>query len=434
MARFEPLHDFGFEGSEEKEDDDEEEDNDDVPSSTEIEVDVTDFEPGLQVLETAGRTAPAEVQSVTLIDYEGLPYFADETERTDSELRVLCRQFARFVALVDLYGRQGVRAVTFSSVQFGNPGWEFDEDDMQRLFGEVLPDLPFLERLRFHTCALLMSEVGLFASKLPSSTSLVELDIEGGTGSFLWCVPEIAAMIRRNVPLQVLKLNAREKMDRDACRQIFESLQCNTHLRSLEVAVEEVYDGALLLPSQEASSLRRLRIQAERWTWQGKVSLANQMKTNHTLEELRVVSVTPGEGLSGHPWVEALQAHNYTLLVLSENAEYGHRPNNRDGMGNERVVALLRRNRRIRQALDQLQGYHVSPTILLPALLEMVSGLPTLLYRFVRLGNVNSLCELLLVRQQKLGRNGQAKGRGRTSPSPRRPSARVARAPQGTAS
>jgi hypothetical protein len=428
MARFEPLHDFGFEESEDDEDDAEEDDDDDVPSSTEIEVDVTDFEPGLQVLEAAGRTAPADIQSVTLIDYEGLPYFADGTDRSDAEMRTLCRQFARFVDLLDRYGRDGVRTVTFSSVQFNYLGWEFDEDDMERLFGQVLPNLPLLEKLRFRTCSLPVHEVALFASKLTSSSSsLVELDIEGGTGAFLWCVPELAAMIRRNVPLQVLKLNAGKKMDHDACRQIFNSLQHNTNLRSLEVAVEEVHDDALILPNHPNSSLRRLRIHAERWTWQGKVSLANQLKTNHSLEELRVVSLTQSEGLSNQPWVEALQAHNHTLLVLSESPGYGHGPNNRAGRDNERVAALLRRNRRIRRALDQLQGYHVSPTVLLPALLEMVSGLPTLLYRFMRLGDVNCVVDLLLARQQKLGRNGQAKRRGRPSPPPARPSARVAR-------
>jgi hypothetical protein len=405
MERDEPHDDYGSEDSEQE--DDEAEDDDSTPSFTRIEVDVTDFEPGLRVLEAAGRTAPADTRSVTLIDYAGLPYFADGMNRSDAEMRALCRQFARFVDLLDRYGRDaGVRTVTFSSVQFNYLGWEFDEDDMERLFGQVLPSLPLLEKLRFRTCSLPVHEVALFASKLTSSSSssLVELEMEGGTGAFLWCVPELAAMIRRNVPLQVLKLNAGKKMDRDACRQIFDSLQHNTNLRSLEVAVEEVYDDALILPNHPNSSLRRLRIQAERWTWQGKVSLANQMKTNHSLEELRVVSLTPGEGLSGHPWVEALQAHNHTLLVLSENAEYGHRPNNRDGMGNERVAALLRRNRRIRQALDRLQGYHVSPTILLPALLEMVSDLPTLLYRFMRLGDVNALCGLLLARQQRLQR------------------------------
>ena len=119
-------------------------------------------------------------------------------------------------------------------------------------------------------------------------------------------------------------------------------------------------------------------------------------------------------------WIEALQKRNYTLLALSEDAEFGPGPNHRaEMMGNGRVAALLRRNGRIRQALDQLRGYHVSPAVLVPSVLGMVSGLPTLLYRFVRRGDVNALVELLLVRKQKQQCGGDSirKNKKRSRPS-----------------
>jgi hypothetical protein len=68
-------------------------------------------------------------------------------------------------------------------------------------------------------------------------------------------------------------------------------------------------------------------------------------------------------------------------------------------MNDMRVVALLARNARIRRGLRQLRGYHVAPVALVPAVLELVSDLPTLVYRFVRLGDINALCDHLVARQ-----------------------------------
>jgi hypothetical protein len=63
-----------------------------------------------------------------------------------------------------------------------------------------------------------------------------------------------------------------------------------------------------------------------------------------------------------------------------------------------RVLAFLDRNDRILRGLHQLRGYHLAPIALLPSVLELVSDLPTLLYRFVRWGYINALCDLLVAR------------------------------------
>jgi hypothetical protein len=196
-----------------------------------------------------------------------------------------------------------------------------------------------------------------------------------------------------------------------------------------------VYDehDVPILPSgpNSRSSLRRLDLDVKKWTDEGKSSLARQLRTNTVLEKLIVEYFATKIRVRQRPWVEVLESHNYTLRVLRErNQNWEARARRmRDG----RVFACLRRNERIRQALHDLRDYHVSPAVLLPRVLEMVSGLPTLLYRFVRLGDVNALGDLLLVARrqpphhQRRGRDDVKKKR--SCPAPLRRSVRLAGLP-----
>jgi hypothetical protein len=80
-------------------------------------------------------------------------------------------------------------------------------------------------------------------------------------------------------------------MGGDACHQIFASLQHNTNLWSLEVCVDDVFDDedvSLILPTNTDSALRRLGISVNRWTLEGRATLAKQLKTNTSLESLHV--------------------------------------------------------------------------------------------------------------------------------------------------
>jgi hypothetical protein len=131
-------------------------------------------------------------------------------------------------------------------------------------------------------------------------------------------------MIRTNVPIQVLKLNPKRWMDKDSCRQIFESLPHNSNLRRLEVRVVEVYDDVLILPPHKTSSLQHLRIDVERYTTAGKALLAGQLRTNTVLEEMFVVHTTLvlGRSRAQHrPWIELLQSYNFTLRSLDDRNE-----------------------------------------------------------------------------------------------------------------
>jgi hypothetical protein len=365
------------------------------PFSAIVEVDVNDFAPGLRELEAFGRRAvpDGEPLSVSLPDDYCLPQAP-----TEAETQLLRRRFARFVTVLDRDCREGIREVGFFGVQFDEPSLEFDQADLARLFGEVLPSLPHLERVHFCCYPLPVAVLGRFASKLSVVTSsLVDLDIDECIGDFAACVPAVAAMIRRNASIQDLRLCPVERMDRDACREIFNSLQHNSNLRYLDVRVDQVYDDALILPKHPMSSLRRLVIRVQKWTRKGKSSLANQLKISTAVEDLRIVyAQQPGRALSHRPWIETLTTHNASLRHLAER-------NDRDpllfdtGITDERVAALLRRNGRIQQGLDRLQDYHVSPPVLVPRVLGLVSTLPALLYQFLRRGDVNVLVDLLLL-------------------------------------
>lgn len=190
-----------------------------------VEVNVrNDFEHGLQVLEAVGASRAADLREVTL---NGCSTHGDER-------RHVRRWFARFVDLLDRHGREeGVRDVAFVGVGFdagrragargqqhidgggdnGNGGgggddgddFHFAEVDQARLFGEVLPNLPRLERVRVYLCERYETYLKTFTSRLSATSALVELNINHYPGEESNSVPALADMIRRNeVPLQIL--------------------------------------------------------------------------------------------------------------------------------------------------------------------------------------------------------------------------------------
>jgi hypothetical protein len=90
----------------------------------------------------------------------------------------------------------------------------------------------------------------------------------------------------------------------------------------------------------------------------------------------------------------------FTYNVTLEIVEVGSA---RYGSAVARTIdGLLRRNGRIRRALEHLKPreYHVAPASLWPSTLEMVSRLPTLMYRFLRRGDLNALGDRLVQRSR----------------------------------
>jgi hypothetical protein len=261
------------------------------------------------------------------------------------------------------------------------------------------------------------------------------LDLEDCAGDVAAFVPALAAALRGNVPIRSLNLTALQSLGRDECRQLFHSLQYNSNLQFLDIHVDEVHDGedALVLPNDPKSGLRYLSIYAREWSEAGTCSLARQLKTNTLLQDLRICytsSAAPPAGppLDCRPWIEMLESHNSTLSFLDE-----HGPPGTTGgpLHNERIAALLQRNASIRGGLGRLQEtYRVSPVALLPRALHAVRALPTLIFRFVRIGNVDALADLLVVadRQRQRQQTSSASSDKRSCPTslPRR-SIRISR-------
>jgi hypothetical protein len=252
-----------------------------------IEVTLDDFGPGLRALEVAcgrrgvggtgenddgggGGAAPAAqpasafsfLGSVTLWDRPGALDATERARRAEFDTQQSARRsFARFVTLLERFGRERIPTptVAFRSIRFDEPG--FHDADQARLFGEVLPKLFILERVRFFDCSLPVEHLNTFVSKVSSTSSkLFALEMDGCRGDVAACVPALAAMLRRNAPVQILELNSVTGLDRNACRRVFESMQDNTRLWSLEVGIDAVHDDALILSTNKASALRRLTI------------------------------------------------------------------------------------------------------------------------------------------------------------------------------
>jgi hypothetical protein len=390
------LHSYsseGFDGSDDDEEDElsesEEDDDDDDASSfgwydSEDEDDqsgllkimVSSFEEAAELLEESGG-AP--------IDRLGV--FSPTDDETDA------RVVRRFVAAL---GREGGRALR--RVEFRDVDWTgMPEEDVTRLFGKVLPFHPTLEAVAGDLPAPCVT---LLASSIRTEnrSPLTKLDLRGGTFDRS-CAQAIADMIRRDAPITTLHIypSPRRGLEAVYCKLICQAVRHNTNLRVLNLGVKETFADTV---DQVASSstLRELVVSAEDLSDECVASIATQLRTNTTMQLIFLCKAA--KALPGHrsrpfrPIMETLETYNFTL----QNATWNWEDPQQDALrGNDHnfLVNVMGRNKRIHRALEQLQGYHVAPVILWPRVLGMVSPLPTLLYRFLRKGDVNTLSSLL---------------------------------------
>lgn len=157
-----------------------------------------------------------------------------------------------------------------------------------------------------------------------------------------------------------------------------------------------------------SSTLRELVVSVDDLSDACVASIAKEMRTNTAMESIVLVEAAQDpSGQQARPFLpiaQTLETYNFTLQnVMWFGADYGPDMPRRHP-DHDFLVSIMDRNRRIRRALEQLQGYHVAPTnSLWPRVLGVVSPLPTLLYRFLRKGDVILLCSLLQ-------RDGSARG------------------------
>jgi hypothetical protein len=284
---------------------------------------------------------------------------------------------------------------------------------MERLFGEVLPAHPSLQRIFFYRGSIPARFVRLLATSVRKDRlpPLARLDFGGAlrvtSTSDRAGAQAIADMIGRGVPITNIRVSLHDAMDADACEFICRAVPRNTHLRDLWIRVKEIFPDTLG-SVVASSSLRNLLVFVDKgFPDEILAEIAQQLRTNTTLQGLYLCtssnSLPAYRSESSRLFRGALEFYNYTLLTF-------HLDRGRHVVKDAGVRQLLERNGTIQRALEQLEpvSYRVAPTSLWPRAFEVVSTLPTLLYRFLRRGDVNTLCDLLL-RDKKI--HGQKRGR-----------------------
>lgn len=311
--------------------------------------------------------------------------------------------FRRFVEAL------GRGDVAIQEIEFVLTDWDgFPEDDMERLFGQVLPSHPTLRSIGIFRRTIPTRFVRLLTSSvLAAANSTTQL-----TKLCFMAVPiqhedvqAIADMVDRQVALSELTVSPYVRdhaLDAADGRLICDAVARNGNLRVLKIHVTEILDDALDRVASSLSSLRELEVRGT-FSELSVSNLATQLRTNAkltrlTLEHIKYVHPSKISPALFRPLEDALEASNFSLVHL----ELTYIVLGLDGppfaeAQEAELDRLVRRNRRIQRVLDQLEPrtYHVSPISLWPSVLEVVSPLPTLVYRYLRKGDVNKLCDLL---------------------------------------
>ena len=184
-------------------------------------------------------------------------------------------------------------------------------------------------------------------------------------------------------------------LDASDLKLICQALPRNTKLRTFIAKTKGVLPDTLDSVAS-SSSLRHVMVYSgSTFPDDCLASIARQLKTNTAMDRLYLRRMENDSAFYRperfRPLEEVLETYNVTLRTVVVEGSIPRWDEQ------EYVDNLLRRNARIHQAIEQLkpQDYHVTSTVLVPNVFEMVSGIPTLLYRFLRNGNVNAFCELL---------------------------------------
>jgi hypothetical protein len=306
--------------------------------------------------------------------------------------------FRRFVELLGDPNGRAFSMLVLDGFRFV-PDEGFRTEDLRRLFGDVLPKKQGLRSLSFENCEVDSTLMNLFTSAVSMTTnstaskpaltfldfSCVQLDQDG--------LAAIAELLKRHdSPLTRLHLSL-IGMGPAACMLICGCLPHNTTLKHLGLDVDKVTGDALDHVAGATTSLKNLYISTS-WTPDAVQSLANQLRTNTSLEGLYLNGASrqgdPDVGRSFERLEETLRTYNYTLSVVSLVGQW-------NGVDTSGFQGYLQRNKRIRRGLRRLPPVFDPslPVRIWPAVLEIASGLPSLTYKLLRRGDINALCDVL---------------------------------------
>lgn len=295
---------------------------------------------------------------------------------------------------------------------------------LERLFGDVLPMHRSLKVLSFEDCPISSRFVEMLMKSLTCHgeqdlVGLERLTFCDMTRPYnLWddVFPSMVSMLRSNhgKTLQALDFVGCDLEDHH-CHQLFESLAANVHIKELNLSGDDLPDDAisniprLLAHPESVSRLRVLNVSDMRFTSAGIRTLARALKTNTMLEEL---TVCPRDDTSyPYEWFRAFEdvllRFNYTLRVIkivrdtdrSDPASGSIRSQQQRRLNNE-----LARNAVVRQAHEALcrTSYRIVEPRAWPIVLERVASKPSLLYRFVRRGNLPDWCNVVVSNRKRI--------------------------------
>jgi hypothetical protein len=363
---------------------------------------------------------------------------ADEEEGDDEEVVHVeySELLHRFVDLLHDPESQSIRELVLYDADVDKYE-DSHRNEVERLLRDVVPAYATLQKLAFACGTLDAPLLRTLALALPTATAEARNDL------WQFSLHDVSMdadalrvvandMIRRNVLIRSLYLDL-TRFSSAGCELVCRSLQHNTNLRRFYLGTNEITGGTLNHVAGPASPLRYLSVGGN-WTQEGISELASQLKTNTRMlavslsgpivgfhanddsdtdtddddDEGQGAAVAAAERAAA-PLVEMLRTYNYTLQKITFVERRGHCA--RMGVGRKRGCGpgvecirwdcfgpYLRRNHQIRQARKvwEPDAYRVAPIGLWPRAFELVSDVPTLLFRLLRRGNAKALGQVVV--------------------------------------
>jgi hypothetical protein len=304
--------------------------------------------------------------------------------------------FSRFVSALQRHDT--IEGITFVKTRFDelcgdnddNDGdGRLDKGDLERLFGPVLPNHPTIRILRFEECVVPSRYIQVLAGGLKATRQpRAELNFRE-TQLDLSAIQAVAGALRRSA---LGKLSLHDTgMTSPKCRLLTGAAAECVGLMLLDVV--EWWRSLPWIIDEEAfapGSISKLHLEeclwfgGHGWTDGGVAELFRQLRTNQRQERISLVNLSADQTRFV---VELLTTYNYTLWKINAPPppDEWARP----------IGLALGYGMTARDAVRGLEpsDYQVEMRCLWPWVLEDVKTYPTLLYRFLRRGNVDAFAD-----------------------------------------
>jgi hypothetical protein len=306
------------------------------------------------------------------------------------------------------------------------------ETDVERMFGSVLPSHPSLRVVKFVTNdyrgSLPYTLLQLFVSRWRSEVKQQRRGAGDEAGISTRRPPETAPTERRKKQPLGLEVRGYPLVD-PAIQEMATALRegalsslavCKCHIDAAQFRL--LLESAVSAPNGELTCLELnelgfsrsnflkidkdtfangliermavpiLGLESGRWTDAAYESLTRQMRTNTAVASLRIRDTGRSKRLVG--WIlELLTTYNFSLQVVFPIRQGAQ----------DQVNDLLRRNGRVRAVHEHLERLHyvLEERALWPRAISQVARFPTLVYRFLRRGDVDGLADQMGSRSRK---------------------------------